>query len=71
MSMALAVYMPMLTLAVVALAVRPLHYTGCAYPMAGVPMPMPIPITQHRGQDYTQNKGNHGKQVALHLGGLE
>ena len=39
MPMALAVYMPMFTLAVVTLAVRAFHNTGSAYPMARVAIP--------------------------------
>jgi hypothetical protein len=51
--MSLAVDVSMFTLAVMALAIRSLHYACCAYATARMAMSMSIPITKDRWEHNT------------------
>ena len=70
MAMSLTVYVPMLTLAVMALTVRTFHYASSAYAMARVSLPvppMPVPIAQRRREDRTQDKNCGEENAVAHI----
>ena len=61
MTVAFAVNMALLTLAVMALTIRTLYYASSSNPNTGVSMP--IPITQNHGQHHAHQHQDQGEQL--------